>query len=280
MINISLPHELESFRSKIEATIKPFIEIKTRLVQDTSLTQSKFFGFPCLPKNISYPTTPDGDYLYLLAQINFEEVPPIEYFPSTGILQLYIAGDGDYGWDYDNPTSQTNFRVLYFPDPDLDRSNLVTNFDFLETIWNYENHFFPFWICDSYTANRNDCFALSFSVKSSPISDCDYQFEKLIGSEIWDIVSENSSDFWSMYRERFTPGHRLSGYPNFSQVDPRKPASSEDEEYILLLQIDSDGSALEKIYIEWSDLGVGNFFIKRSDLLKLDFSKVLYNWDC
>ena len=280
MINISLPHELESFRSKIEATIKPFIEIKTRLVQDTSLTQSKFFGFPFLPKNISYPTTPDGDYLYLLAQINFEEVPPIEYFPSTGILQFYIAGDGDYGWDYDNPTSQTNFRVLYFPDPDLDRSNLVTNFDFLETIWNYENHFFPFWICDSYTANRNDCFALSFSVKSSPISDCDYQFEKLIGSEIWDIVSENSSDFWSMYRERFTPGHRLSGYPNFSQVDPRKPASSEDEEYILLLQIDSDGSALEKIYIEWSDLGVGNFFIKRSDLLKLDFSKVLYNWDC
>ena len=280
MINISLPHELESFRSKIEATVKPFIEIKTRLVQDTSLTQSKFFGFPFLPKNISYPTTPDGDYLYLLAQINFEEVPPIEYFPSTGILQFYIAGDGRYGWDYDNPTSQTNFRVLYFTDPDIARSNLVTNFDFLETIWNYENHFFPFWICDSYTANRNDCFALSFSVKSSPISDCDYQFEKLIGSEIWDIVSENGSDFWSVYRERFAPGHRLSGYPNFCQVDPREPASSEDEEYILLLQIDSDGNALEKIYIEWSALGVGNFFIKKSDLLKLDFSKVLYNWDC
>jgi uncharacterized protein YwqG len=32
--------------------------------------------------------------------------------------------------------------------------------------------------------------------------------------------------------------------------------------------------------IMWGDVGVGNFFIDYNDLLKKDFSKVLYNWDC
>ena len=26
--------------------------------------------------------------------------------------------------------------------------------------------------------------------------------------------------------------------------------------------------------------GVGNFFINREDLLRRDFSRILYNWDC
>jgi uncharacterized protein YwqG len=169
MMSVNLPHELEGFRSKIEATVKPFIDIKTQLTQNTSLTQSKFFGFPYLPKDVAYPTTPEGGYLLLLAQINFAEVPYLEYFPTRGILQFYIAVDGNYGLDYEHPTSQTNFRVFYFPNPDLDESSLVTNFDFLRTIWEYENHFLPFWVCHPYTPHREDCFALSFSLNSGPI---------------------------------------------------------------------------------------------------------------
>jgi uncharacterized protein YwqG len=279
MMSVNLPHELEEFRSKIEATVKPFIEIKTQLTRKTSLTQSKFFGFPYLPKDVAYPTTPEGDYLHLLAQINFEEVPRLESFPSKGILQFYIAADGRYGWDYEHPTNQTNFRVLYFPNPDLDESSLVTDFNFLRTIWTYENHFLPFWVCHSYTPHREDCFALNFSLNSGPILSYDYQFEELVGSEIWDILAEDGDSFWSLYAERFGSGHRLGGNPDFCQWDPRASMPRE-EEFVLLLQIDSDGSALEKIYIEWSDLGVGNFFIKKSDLQKLDFSQVLYHWDC
>ena len=30
----------------------------------------------------------------------------------------------------------------------------------------------------------------------------------------------------------------------------------------------------------WGDCGVGNFFINAEDLKRLDFSNVLYNWDC
>ncbi|WP_155392911.1 DUF1963 domain-containing protein, partial [Clostridium sporogenes] len=30
----------------------------------------------------------------------------------------------------------------------------------------------------------------------------------------------------------------------------------------------------------FGDAGVANFFINEEDLKKLDFTKVLYNWDC
>lgn len=30
----------------------------------------------------------------------------------------------------------------------------------------------------------------------------------------------------------------------------------------------------------WGDGGIGNFFIRKADLLKRDFSKVLYDWSC
>ena len=32
--------------------------------------------------------------------------------------------------------------------------------------------------------------------------------------------------------------------------------------------------------ILWGDCGVANFFIPRANLERLDFSQVLYNWDC
>ncbi len=45
---------------------------------------------------------------------------------------------------------------------------------------------------------------------------------------------------------------------------------------ILLMQIDTDDS----LNIMWGDSGVANFFIRKEDLLNLDFSNVIYNWDC
>jgi uncharacterized protein YwqG len=75
-------------------------------------------------------------------------------------------------------------------------------------------------------------------------------------------------------------GHRIAGYPAFCQHDPR---GNPDEDYedldILLLQIDSESSE-GNAYIAWGDMGVANFFISAEDLRRLDFSRVLYTWDC
>jgi uncharacterized protein YwqG len=68
-------------------------------------------------------------------------------------------------------------------------------------------------------------------------------------------------------------GHKIGGYAWFTQHDPRDTKAY--KEYVLLLQVDS-----QLPHICWGDLGVGNFFIHPHDLERMDFSRVLYNWDC
>lgn len=279
-MTLELPPELEPFRSRLEATVKPYIEIKTQVTRNATLWQSKFLGFPYLPKCFAYPTTPDGDYLYLLAQINFAEVPYLEGFPDDGILQFYVAKDERYG-SSEELGSQESFRVLYFANPDLNEANLTTNFDFLPTLWDEDfEDYIPFYILPGYSPHKGECFSLKFSLKHSPITTCDYQFDELVGQEILDVLRRNNYALWDGYY-RFEQGHKLGGYPNFTQEDPRAYCTLDDEEsWKLLLQIDSDGSATDKIHIQWGDVGVANFFIKESALKRLDFSNVLYNWDC
>ena len=69
----------------------------------------------------------------------------------------------------------------------------------------------------------------------------------------------------------------MLGYPSFTQEDPRTEDSPFDT---LLLQIDSMRGEENNYSILWGDCGVANFFIAQSDLENLDFSRVLYNWDC
>ncbi|MFP3813195.1 DUF1963 domain-containing protein, partial [Bacillus sp. SIMBA_005] len=69
-------------------------------------------------------------------------------------------------------------------------------------------------------------------------------------------------------------GHKIGGYPFFTQDDPRAYGDYNDST-TLLLQIDSEGD-----HILWGDCGVGNFFITEEELKNKDFSQVVYNWDC
>lgn len=181
---------------------------------------------------------------------------------------------------HDNPTDQSGFRVLYFPEVDLNENNLITNFDCLPILWDYNKELIPFYVFPGYSPHRNDCFALSFDLRYAPISDCDYKFEELIGSEIWEVFEADNHALWKEYQERFVEGHGIGGYPHFAQQDFREFLPQSEEAYTLLLQIDFDPGQLGKISIEWGDIGVANFWIKASALRNLDFSEVLYNWDC
>jgi uncharacterized protein YwqG len=263
-IDVELSSELEAYRKKIEATIKPYIEIKLTDNNRPTWWQSKFGGLPYLPKSFEYPKSWDGEYLYLLAQINFAEVPDLEDFPNQGILQFYLAVEDElYGLNFDNPTKQDRFRILYFPDVDLQPNNLITNFDFLPIL--EDRWLIPF----------QGCCRLEFIAKKAPITICDRKFDIFPIDEMY----KNERNIWDEYFDKFClGGHKIGGYPNFVQNDPRDPQKENEEPYILLLQIDSDRS--KTIDIMWGDVGIGNFFIKKSALQKLDFSDVWYNWDC
>lgn len=263
-LDIELSPELEPYRAAIEATIQPYIRIKLTENDSPKLWQSKFGGLPYLPKDFEYPKSNDGEYLHLLAQINFAEVPSIDSLPKKGILQFYLANDEGYGfdfkypWDFKQLTKQDKFRVIYFAE--IDKQNLVTDFSFLPSV---DNDNFPI----------NGCCVLEFDLDHEPISVNDYRFDILPPYE------GEAQKLYNEYQDRFGEGHKLLGYPDWEQDDPRTYCSPAQEPYILLLQIDSD-TDLSNIDIEWGDFGIGSFLIQQSALEKLDFSTVVYNWDC
>lgn len=270
-----LEERLDEFAASTE---KPYLEITTHSTEETTLWQSKFGGVPYFPKGIAYPTRPDGTPLHLLAQINFAEVPTLEDFPKQGILQFYIdcTEQSAYGLVEDSQTEQSTFRILYFPEPDLNIDNLLNNFDFLPEPWR---------------SPVEGCLALNFAVKAAPMSGSDYQFSSLIKryfpilqesaatEGINEALGEIADDLTEEYDERYhhlLAGHRLGGYPKFAQADPRDSFVQEEGYDFLLFQMDSD----QENSIMWGDAGVGHFYIQPSALKRLDFSNVLYTYAC
>lgn len=179
-----------------------------------------------------------------------------------GILQFYIAQDMSYGYDSKNMMKQDRFRVIYFKNVDMQKQNIITDFSFLDPINEYN---FPIEGCSTIR------FQFDYTTLDDDYSDC----FNIFGI---DGISENIYEIYEAYIDEMTfAGHKLLGNPDFTQQDPRYFLNTE-EPYILLFQIDSDIN--QYIDIMWGDSGVANFFITQSDLKKLDFTKVMYNWDC
>jgi uncharacterized protein YwqG len=265
-LEIDLPIELLTYKENIEATIKPFIKIKAESGNNLRLWQSKFGGLPYFPKGFQYPLDSKGQAMFLLAQINFGETPKLNPLPEKGILQFYISGGSDvYGACFESPAKQDDFKVLYFPEVAEDEEQLVTDFDFLST---------P----DLLPIEKQS--SLTFSLEHSPLSVYDYQFE----SKILNLNPKSKYELYERYQKVYeeygklfrSEGHKLGGYPYFTQNDPREFDAYLGEKYILLFQMDTDDEA----GIMWGDCGVANFFIAEQDLEHKNYSRVLYNWDC
>ena len=111
-------------KEKIDAFVAEFkqealldaIRIKLSPSMALELTQSKVGGLFYLPKTTEIPTNSKGEQLMFLAQINCEELPENTIYPKKGIMQFWIfGGNYDMGNDYDNPCSDENKRVMYYP---------------------------------------------------------------------------------------------------------------------------------------------------------------------
>lgn len=267
-LEIEYPNELLIYKEKIEATIRAFIEIKTKAEDNLLIDQSKYGGFPYFPKDIKYPIDSKGQAMFLLAQINFSETPRLEPFPDSGILQFYISGRSDvYGACFESPAKQDDFKVQYFPKVIEDEDLIISDFSFLPEI-------------ESYSLPIDGQSSLTFSLKHAPMPVYDYRFESTILNIDRKLKYKLFQEYQKVYEEHErlfrAEGHKLGGYPYFTQEDPRVFDTYRNEEYMLLFQMDTDDEA----GIMWGDCGVANFFISDLDLENRNFSRVLYNWDC
>lgn len=240
------------------------------------LLDSKVGGLPYWDPALPYPTDSQGNKMTLLAQLNFAQLGTEAPLPAQGLLQFFIGQDDVFGIDFDQPDSQKDFRVVYHPEPDpaltleqIQALDLPTHVEadcctpvFQEAVFTAEKTV-------GYMGPEDGRF--------------DALFREVVRAVTGEDIGEQNAyqylgdaDCRCLNDQLNNTGHRLLGYPFFTQYDPREPDSPYDT---LLFQLDSD-MIDRKDLVLWGDCGVGNFFINREDLLRRDFSRILYNWDC
>lgn len=253
----------------LKKTAIPYMKLQ---LTDTKpgLFDSKVGGIGYVPHDAKIPEDSKGTQLRLLAQLGCAEIT-LEDFPHQGLLQFWILNDDVSGLNFDDNTLQDTFRVLYFKEPD----RTVTEKEVREKVQDSssdEEDYFPV----------RGCYGLTFSAGMDTISSSDYRFENCIKRlvrqdypEEAESLLENIDDFMDENGKDWGGGHKIGGYPGFTQWDPRGEGDSHN---VLLFQLDSDMGADWKIL--WGDCGIGNFFINWEKLKSCDFSDVIYNWDC
>ncbi len=171
----SLPLIWQPYADKIRATITPCVNITLTATTQASPWASKVGSTPYLPLDVSYPTDSKGKPMDFLAQINFADVPALPDYPTQGILSFFISYQLDM--DYENPTNQANFRVLYFEQVTTDVSQLHTTFPETDP-WNY-------------ISVVTGCALMGFTQAMQPISYSDFAFGKtLFGKSFHDFARD------------------------------------------------------------------------------------------
>lgn len=251
--------------------------IKIKLTdQKPSIFESKIGGTGYIPHDGQFPVTENGEQLRLLAQIDCSQVQ-LDEFPKQGLLQFWILNDDVYGlnFDYNENLKQDTFRVIYYETVDTSVTQEEVEAKFIENKFD-SDELMPF----------NDEYGMEFYSEDDSMPIDNYLFDEKFcaiynrlspGSEIetyFDLDCDiNEDDYDSTF------GHKIGGYPAFTQEDPRENCPENDCYDFLLLQIDSDYSD-DNDRVMWGDSGVANFFINSEKLKELDFSNIIYNWDC
>lgn len=261
---------------KDETCIKSY-KIKKEKMDNLSIYDSKFGGIPYWDFSKEFPTDSKGEKLNLLAQINFDkERFNDDRLPQKGILQFYISSNDDiYGMNFDEQDKQTDWRVVYHENVNYNITEEEIKNNGIKTFKE---------ATPEYYAPFNDTYKINFKMIDEVMNCYDGNFNSIVVRILKDkfnvIVEENKvNDYLEQidekYYERFeTWGHKLLGYPAFTQSDPRYYNKEYSKYNTLLLQIDTDEN------IMWGDSGVANFFIDKEDLENNNFNNILYNWDC
>ena len=271
--------QIEQFIADLNTTTqREVIRISLSLADNLVLTDSKFGGTPYIPKDGTLPTSVDGKPLFMLAQINCEQLPENTLYPKKGLLQFWIATTEAplYGLDYEAPCSNDFKRVIHYPT----FGEALPIDDFIND-YTFDDENLPF--------NFKRQFALHFKKDTESISleeraASQFFFEKWNEAfsthittidEFFDEVPDDICEEINAYLLKEPTGHKIGGYPYFIEYDPRKENAPHT---FLLLQIDIDNIEGEEIC--WGNFGgIANFFISSEDLDNCKFDNIFFHWE-
>ena len=227
----------------------PCVRIKLTDTKPT-IFDSKIGGLGYIPQDKNFPCDSQGNQLRLLAQIDCSQVN-FENFPKSGLLQFWILNDNVSGCNFDNGTKQDGFRIIYYSESEIDRK--ITEQE----------------IMSKFVKNAYD------DDNMHPVKK-EYSICFMSGNSV-NFGELNEEEYEEVLQELEDVHHQIGGYPYFTQWDPREENSKYN---FLLFQLDSEYAKGTDWKVIWGDTGICNFFIYSENLKKLDFSDVLYNWDC
>lgn len=283
------------------------------------VTDSHLGGVPYVPHDKQIPTDKNGSQLWLCAQINFAQMPHMDGFPETGLLQIFLEDwhFGDFGLEGDLFPAQDCWKAVYYPDIDetvtmeeceakmsvpwaqAKRSNmprLANKFD----LQDIERGNDSLWRCPEVPLK------ISFKgVEYEGVNYEDFRFETLFADALekrlpdadpeefmpYELHNNNTPEereaLDRIYRQIKSGGCKIGGYPSYLQDDPRM-YDDDDEGWeecdTLLLQLYDDTYDYPQEDIGEMDLylngGPLNFVISAVDLKNRDFSKILAQWAC
>ncbi|WP_025743534.1 YwqG family protein [Aquimarina pacifica] len=253
-----IPDFLKKFESDLKKYEREFVRIKAKprkekLVEDNlDLKDSKFLGKPFFPIYKEYPKDENGKPMIMIAQLNFEQIPELDFFPKNGILQLFLSSSNSY---------QDDFAIVYHSAEELSKEPL-NDFSFI-TEKDYEE--MPVFKLHQLS------FEKGIEKGGSEDSQFDYLFDE---NDYWGFTEYLTDEQEKIFGEYFNAvGHKIGGYAEFTQSDPRDNNTDQKDD-IQVLQIDVDD------HIMFGDSGLGHIFISRENLIKKDFSKAYFYWDC
>ena len=279
----------EGARKKAIA-LKPF-------VPDEPLPQtaSKFGGRPYLPAGELPPTNEKGEPLGMIAQINCADLPENDIYPATGLLQFWINPNDEeclWGYDYENPLSQKNHRVVYYET--LDEPNPDVQFPVPFPTIDWGDYGWPLGPEGMDVSEATTEYALAFETWEQGFLDGGFEIYDRF-ADAWDemypdqkLPEEPNARGDASYNllEPFESEERdyshIGGYPSFVQEDPRDEFEELRGHTVNLLTIESEWGedAEEGVYVMWGDAGAANWLITPEALAARDFSQVVFEWAC
>ena len=240
-----IPNNLEPWRDIFEANLKICNNIIFSNESITSPFVSKFGGCPYMLKEDKWPLDYKGDPLLFYCQINFAEMPELDDFPKSGILQIFYTSIEDGMEDI------MSAKCKYIQD-----NEIIYEEELLIDKLPYEN-------IDGYHSLIRCPKRILFNKSFDTINGNCREHDRII--ELIEEESNNTVSFHEVinYTNQFCFS-KVGGNPSYTQY-----VGSDYEDYILLFQIcDSYDNPI-------GDGGSVQFMIKKEDLLKCDFSHVV-----
>ena len=247
-----LPLFLQKFEKDLKFYIKEYIKIEATPVKvKGNFKASKFAGDPYWPLANEWPKDKSGSEMVLLAQINFEEAPPLKDYPTKGILQLFVSIES---WHEMN-----DFNVIFHEDID---AVAVTDFSFITPAMHAGSpigmeHSLTFKKAEEWGGTEDFRFEYLFDGKPP------YEFHE-------HLSDEEQREFEELF---YATGHKIGGYAYFTQTDPRE-FDEESKNDVILLQIDTAD------HIMFGDSGIAHILINEEHLRNRQFDKAYFYWDC